>query len=565
MQYFYDGQVRRYLTQIVRAFSKFSYKDLEGKVTEVPVMYGDITKQVGSILRDNSENKIPSAPRMGVYITGLELDRSRLSDSSYIRKINLREKQFDESTNSYVAQQAKGYTVERLHPTPFTLTVNVDLWTTSTDQKLQIMEQILMMFNPDLEFQTNDNYVDWTSLSVLYLEQINFTNRTIPVGTGDEIDVGTMSFIAPIYISPPTKVKRLGVITSIITSVFDKEAGTISLEGFNPPTDGTAQSNWGELADGSEATGSTLGATLGISGGNSSKNRIDLNNPLTLSYKNFDIMVDDTVATLILSRRLRAGDISWLNVMEAELPSVYQPGISRIELRRMDLPAPVYGTIIIDPSDQTKLNITFDTDTLPSNTLIETSSRSPLQYGTLDYIINPLNFNVVTTFGSSVNDIPTGTRILLLGILGGFAERIFTVTEKSNRIDTFVKADLVYSHKVYVNGLEVATTNATVDSEYVIYLDVMPNIGDSVRFELFLNEDGADAWKNADNSDFVSDANDIVEWDGSKWNKVFDADQTTANTYQTNLKTGEQYYWNGRYWVESVDGFYPKGTWRIAL
>ena len=45
---------------------------------------------------------------------------------------------------------------------------------------------------------------------------------------------------------------------------------------------------------------------------------------------------------------------------------------------------------------------------------------------------------------------------LLLGILGGFAERIFTVTEKSNRIDTFVKADLVYSHKVYVNGLEVA-------------------------------------------------------------------------------------------------------------
>ncbi len=565
MQYFYDGQVRRYLTQIVRAFSKFSYKDLEGKVTEVPVMYGDITKQVGSILRDNSENKIPSAPRMGVYITGLELDRSRLSDSSYISKINLREKQFDESTNSYVAQQAKGYTVERLHPTPFTLTVNVDLWTTSTDQKLQIMEQILMMFNPDLEFQTNDNYVDWTSLSVLYLEQINFTNRTIPVGTGDEIDVGTMSFIAPIYISPPTKVKRLGVITSIITSVFDKEAGTISLEGFNPPTDGTAQSNWGELADGSEATGSTLGATLGISGGNSSKNRIDLNNPLTLSYKNFDIMVNDTVATLILSRRLRAGDISWLNVMEAELPSVYQPGISRIELRRMDLPAPVYGTIIIDPMDQTKLNITFDTDTLPSNTLIETSSRSPLQYGTLDYIINPLNFNVVTTFGSSVNDIPTGTRILLLGILGGFAERIFTVTEKSNRIDTFVKAELVYSHKVYVNGLEVATTNATVDSEYVIYLDVMPNIGDSVRFELFLNEDGADAWKNADNSDFVSDANDIVEWDGSKWNKVFDADQTTTNTYQTNLKTGEQYYWNGKYWVESVDGFYPKGTWRIAL
>ena len=64
MQFFYDGQIRRYITQIVRAFSNFSYKDGDGDLRRVPVMYGDISRQVASIIRENSENKIPSAPRV---------------------------------------------------------------------------------------------------------------------------------------------------------------------------------------------------------------------------------------------------------------------------------------------------------------------------------------------------------------------------------------------------------------------------------------------------------------------------------------------------------------------
>ena len=76
MQHFYDGQIRRYITQIVRLFSNFSYKDNQAKLVEVPVMYGDMTRQVASIINKNSENAIPSAPRMAVYITGLELDRN---------------------------------------------------------------------------------------------------------------------------------------------------------------------------------------------------------------------------------------------------------------------------------------------------------------------------------------------------------------------------------------------------------------------------------------------------------------------------------------------------------
>ena len=234
MQFFYDGQIRRYITQIIRLMSNFSYKDGDGSLRTIPVMYGDISRQVSHIIRDNSENKLPSVPRMGVYVTGVEMDRSRLSDSSFISKIHVRERAYDSTGKEYLNEQGKNVTVERLMPTPYTLTLNADIWSSNTEQKLQIMEQIMMLFNPSLEIQTTDNYVDWTSLSVVELSNINFSSRTIPLGTETEVDVATLSFTTPIYISPPTKVKKLGVITHIITSIFNEQTGNIDLSQTMP-------------------------------------------------------------------------------------------------------------------------------------------------------------------------------------------------------------------------------------------------------------------------------------------------------------------------------------------
>jgi len=71
MLHFYDGQIRRYTTQMMRILSNFPVKDGKGNLKDVPVTYGDLTRQVASIIRENSENKLPSAPRISVYITGL--------------------------------------------------------------------------------------------------------------------------------------------------------------------------------------------------------------------------------------------------------------------------------------------------------------------------------------------------------------------------------------------------------------------------------------------------------------------------------------------------------------
>jgi hypothetical protein len=80
------------------------------------------------------------------------------------------------------------------------------------------------------------------------------------------------------------------------------------------------------------------------------------------------------------------------------------------------------------------------------------------------------------------------------------------------------------------------------------------------------NTDGAAAWKNSDGSDFVANANDIVEWNGTAWETVFDSQAHTGEiVYVTNLNTGVQYKFQDSEWLLSYEGEYPNGTWRIEF
>ena len=390
MQHFYDGQIRRYITQMIRLMSNFSYKDGDGKLTQVPVMYGDITRQVGHILRDNSENKIPSAPRIGVYITGLELDRDRLADASFVGKVHLRERDYDETNNEYLNTQGKNVTVERLMPTPYKLTVSADIWSTNTEQKLQIMEQILMLFNPSLEIQTTDNYIDWTSLSVVDLESVNFSSRSMPTGTESEIDVGSLTFTTPIYISPPVKVKKLGVITNIIMSMFNEDTGNVDLGATMPElkryNDEFAEGVFMEDKDGTVVRKDSAGLAI-------------------TAYNDYDLLVLGNTAQLI--HKGVVGNTNWNGFFEA-LPGTFRSGLSQLQLTRLDINQSVNGTVAVNPTDETTLIINWDEDTIPSDMVLTGSTGDRNK---IDYIIDPTNFNP-TTIKSN------GVRVLLLGSIG---------------------------------------------------------------------------------------------------------------------------------------------------
>lgn len=479
MQFFYDGQIRKYLTQITRVMSGFSVQDGNGNLKSVPVTYGDLTRQVANILKDNSENKLPTVPRMAVYVTNLEMDRSRTSDASFVDKVNIRERAYDEAGNEYLNTQGKNYTVERLYPAPFLLSVSVDIWASNTEQKLQLLEQILVLFRPSLELQTTDNYIDWTSLTVLHLTDIRWSNRTIPIGVDSEIDIATLSFETPIFITPPAKVKKLGVVTSIIANMWDEEKGVIDLGSSMPEL--TAYSE--ELPPIEQVADSGLNTIT----------RIDTNTGLratvATTYRNYGLYVEGQTGMLIDSNNV-VGTINWRKVIEA-YPGTYLADASVIRLRTdTDF---IVGTFTINPLNETQININWDTDTLPSGDVIEGPARATNSWTSFDKIVNPQVYN-------PTNDKVSGFRILILDDIG----------------------------------------NAS-------------------------NTDGPDAWKNNNGTDFIANANDIIEWDGSSWHIVMDSTDSTNGINQKNLTTGIIYKWNGEQWLQAYEGEYPVGSWEIYL
>lgn len=400
MQHFYDGQIRRYVTQMMRVLSNFPVKDGKGITKEVPVTYGDLTRQVANIIRENSENKIPSAPRIAVYVTGLELDKNRLADATHTRSVNIREREWDPLAEEYINAQGKNYTVERLMPTPYLLRINADIWASNTDQKLQILEQILVLFNPSLEMQTTDNFIDWTSITTIDLENVQWSNRSVPVGVDSEIDIATLTFSVPIYISPPTKVKKMGVITNIITSMFDETRGTIE--------DGVSAPEINAYDDFARA-----GASVNDFGSKSST----FFDPemANVNYNTYGLYIDGDQGKLISNGTV--GNKSWREVFEA-LPGIYRADVSRLFITNLNSDTNATGTITLSPFDEGTVYINWDEDSFPSDTVI--AGRT-----SIDYIIDPARFDPRSI-------VTPGLRILLLDNVGSVESTEYPEAWKNN-------------------------------------------------------------------------------------------------------------------------------------
>ena len=459
-QFFYDEQIRRFLLQFTRIFSNFEVeygKEEDGTLAlyRVPVRYGDASRQAQTVIQQNSANSMPSTPLMTFYVTNFTYARDRVQEPYFVEKRSVRQRVWDEDTESYETTQANAFTIERLMPVPYNLEVQLDIWTSNTNQKLQLLEQILTLFNPSLEIQATDNFLDWTSLSVVELTNTTWSSRTIPSGTDDQIDISSLRFVMPIWISPPAKVKKLGVIQKIIASIYD------------------AQGDYNEAI---------------------------LNNDLLLGTR--QKMTPFNYQVLLIGNQLQAleqsavgeevesinaptsppSNLMWHTVVD--LYGEMRNGISQIRLTNPYDESEIVGTVAYHPSDDRFLLFTVDSDTIPSNTLDPVNA-----------IVDPLRKGP----GAGLDAAASGQRYLFIESTG---------------------------------------TN---------------------------DEGNAPAWRGQDGSPLVASANDIVEYDGFRWNVVFDSSNLSDIQYVTNLTTSIQYRWANSSWLKSYEGLYPGGEWSLVL
>ena len=386
MLHFYEGQVRKFLTQFIRILSNFSVETGRGSdgainLRPVPVVYGDPTRQVANIIRNNSENALNYAPKIACYVRELNYDRDRMQNPYHIEKQHLRERDVD-SDGNYTNQLGAGYTVEKVMPSPFRLEVTADIFSSNTDQKLQILEQILYLFNPDFEIQKSDNYIDWTSLSYVELTGVTFSSRTIPVGAESEIDVATMTFSMPIWLSPPVKVKKLGVVQKIIMSIYDDDGGIAKglIDGELTSRSYITPNNFGLLVSGGQLR--LLGTTgVNVKSGGDGFYTGATDNALADPFETFGPAVN------------------W-KVLLDQYGKVTN-GTSQIRLTQPN-GNEIIGTIATTTLDDTILLYTIDSDTIPANTLTAVKK-----------IINPATFDPGTPSNGDrylvINDVGDST------------------------------------------------------------------------------------------------------------------------------------------------------------
>lgn len=343
-QFFYDNQIRRFLLQFAKIFSNWYVtkgKDPNGNdiLVRVPIMYGDSSRQASTIIANNSASNLPSAPLISYYITALEYDQRRTQDPTFIDKVQVRQRAYNATTQTYEQVQGQAFTVERLMPVPYTLRLTVDFWTTNYNQKLEIIEQLGTLFNPSLEIQSTDNFIDWTSLSVVYQDGLTFTSRQIPVGNNNPIDVMSWKFYIPIWLSTSSKLKKMGVVEKIIASIHTDTAIQDMVDS--------------DLLNGTRQKITPYGYKLLLIG-----NHLQLLPANEAFYpSNVDLDNPNPPNTSLYWSSL-------LNVYGA-----VRPGISQIWLQNPFMDTDIVGTIVPDPIDDRLLIYNIDPDTLPENTL----------------------------------------------------------------------------------------------------------------------------------------------------------------------------------------------------
>ena len=450
-QYFYDKQIRRYIQQFIRLFAGFNVqmgKDDDGLpiYQQVPVRYGDINRMAAHITRENSENVVNSVPFISCYVTALNMLPERRTYQDYTEKMQVFEKKFDQESGQYLNERGNSYTVERHAPVPYMLQMNCDVWTSNTDQKLQLLEQILVLFNPTLDIRTSSNIVDWSALSHVEMTNTTWSTRSVGSSIDDIIDVSTISFDVPVYINPPAKVQQQKLIHTVINELYSLTDEGLDAFDNNLPFDR-----------------STLEYTIVTY--EDKKARFENDKLYLLNADGTNLNDEGTV-------------LDWTE--ETKPFGVIREGISQLRLRKngsdpSDKSNDIIGKLSFDPNNVNALLVDIDDTTLPANTV--------------------------------------------------------------NAVNAIVDPQRNYPGD--------GTVPAPVAGQRYILLNDIP--------------------QNAYWSGLNAKKYDIVEYNGSAWIVSFDSANVNTTEYVTNVATQDQLEWSGSEWLNSNEGVYNAGYWRLYL
>lgn len=547
MQYFYARQLRQYRLQFIRAFSNFyvnfGTEDLP-ELKRVPCRYGDPSRIAEMVVRGNSENKLLSTPFISCIVSNLAMSSNRRQDPTLVEKVQVNERLYDEETQSYTQDVGNRYTVERYMPVPYELTMQVDIWTSNTDQKEQLIEQIFMLYNPSIEFQTSVNPLDWTFLSYIEMqENITWSSRSIPSGTENPIDVLTMTFKVPIWINPPAKVKRQSIIQEIVNNIVQGSKNEDDWE-------------WSEYEFLSRTITTPGNASIGLSYIGNGSYDIRL---LTEAGLEKDPEHLPTVTSSVIKPTLTIGTAFSFNGIRLDINTTSLSTFvdySHAVLTKTSFSIQLHN-------DQSLRFINND----GSNNVFSNLIGTPLAGLGLQEATYPGGnlawwrlFEAYGTLKSYADLGSNGSQLRLKNnadiennsddLLGWIDPNPIDQNRITWKIDTQT-----------LPAMSMAPINAIIDPQSKGPNQGLPSPLIGQRY-LLLNKpsDNSMSWGVLD-----ADENDVIEYNGTAWTISFSAANADTQQIVTNLFTGKIYHWSGSDWSLYIEERYRPGNWRLSL
>lgn len=225
--FFYNAQIREHISQFLRIFSGLQVQygvDRDGDGTNdfrtVNVHYADMEKVVAQVLYKDSTFQSNKLPMITGWLSQIDMNPENRKAPNHVDNIV----RVRESDNTRIA-------TSRLMSVPYRATMELYIWTSNSGQMFQLLEQIMMLFNPHLIMQTSENLLDWTNIARVELESIS-TEQNVPAGVDERLITQTLTFSFDFYLSFPYK-EYDGIIEQIYINMKDN---THVIEGIDLDT-----------------------------------------------------------------------------------------------------------------------------------------------------------------------------------------------------------------------------------------------------------------------------------------------------------------------------------------
>ncbi len=235
-EFWYDNQFKRYLIQFMSIFADMNVQvgwneDKEPRLITVPVYAASKDRIVAAIKANNTQNQPIRLPAISASISNYALAPERRKGVPNHRR------QTHMPTGGLFPDDIK--VVEQRMPVPYVLTMELHIWASNQDQHYQILEQILMIFNPILQIQTSDDAMDWTQITTVELTGIR-PEENLPTGADRRVIQTTLEFQVPVYITVPANVHnkyikdiyiRVGAVSQSAGTSYDM-VGELDTQGL---------------------------------------------------------------------------------------------------------------------------------------------------------------------------------------------------------------------------------------------------------------------------------------------------------------------------------------------